>query len=313
MRRRWRSGSTVTCRKSPGTFSRRSRRRSRWRTSPGNFFFGIYRTQWKYAGAVDAINIVLSIGVVSIFLLRHQCLPRPAPHPADDERRCAGADAAGDGRHQVRAAADRFAEPVRRVRRGREEHPHHRRGAHGAAAGAGVHPQPPVAVPAGGVHRRRPAAARRAHPFDRGAGRPVRHRRGLREEARRSRRAGDPFGERCGDPGHRRHLPGGADPGAHGAGAAGPGARRVAGRRPARNDGRRPARARAGGDRRGDVRGDDPREVGADHGRGGLHRGGDRAAGVRLRAGHAAPGRRERDGAVRPRARPGAGRDAIAT
>jgi FlaA1/EpsC-like NDP-sugar epimerase len=34
----------------------------------GNFSFGIYRTQWKYAGAVDAINIVLSIGTVSIFL-----------------------------------------------------------------------------------------------------------------------------------------------------------------------------------------------------------------------------------------------------
>ncbi|HEX5480658.1 MAG TPA: nucleoside-diphosphate sugar epimerase/dehydratase, partial [Dehalococcoidia bacterium] len=34
----------------------------------GNVFFGIYRTSWKYAGIVDAINIALSIGVVSIFL-----------------------------------------------------------------------------------------------------------------------------------------------------------------------------------------------------------------------------------------------------
>ncbi len=34
----------------------------------GNFFFRIYRTSWKYAGIVDALNIALSIGVVSIFL-----------------------------------------------------------------------------------------------------------------------------------------------------------------------------------------------------------------------------------------------------
>lgn len=34
----------------------------------GNFFFRIYRTSWKYAGIVDAFNIGLSIGVVSIFL-----------------------------------------------------------------------------------------------------------------------------------------------------------------------------------------------------------------------------------------------------
>ncbi|HEX5479501.1 MAG TPA: hypothetical protein VFY79_07245, partial [Dehalococcoidia bacterium] len=34
----------------------------------GNVFFGIYRTSWKYAGIVDAINIALSIVVVSIFL-----------------------------------------------------------------------------------------------------------------------------------------------------------------------------------------------------------------------------------------------------
>jgi FlaA1/EpsC-like NDP-sugar epimerase len=33
-----------------------------------NFGFGIYRTQWKYAGAVDAVNIAISIGVTSIFL-----------------------------------------------------------------------------------------------------------------------------------------------------------------------------------------------------------------------------------------------------
>ncbi|HEU5478223.1 MAG TPA: hypothetical protein VFU90_00245 [Candidatus Tumulicola sp.] len=34
----------------------------------GNIFFRIYRTSWKYAGIVDALNIALSIGVVSIFL-----------------------------------------------------------------------------------------------------------------------------------------------------------------------------------------------------------------------------------------------------
>lgn len=34
----------------------------------GNFCFRIYRTSWKFAGIVDAINLALSIGVVSIFL-----------------------------------------------------------------------------------------------------------------------------------------------------------------------------------------------------------------------------------------------------
>ena len=34
----------------------------------GNFFFRIYRTSWKFAGIVDALNLALSIGVVSIFL-----------------------------------------------------------------------------------------------------------------------------------------------------------------------------------------------------------------------------------------------------
>src|SRR5438046_553225 len=34
----------------------------------GNFFFRIYRTSWKYAGIVDALNLALSIGLVSIFL-----------------------------------------------------------------------------------------------------------------------------------------------------------------------------------------------------------------------------------------------------
>ncbi|HEY8171584.1 MAG TPA: nucleoside-diphosphate sugar epimerase/dehydratase [Dehalococcoidia bacterium] len=34
----------------------------------GNFFFRIYRTSWKYAGIVDAFNLAVSIGVVSVFL-----------------------------------------------------------------------------------------------------------------------------------------------------------------------------------------------------------------------------------------------------
>jgi FlaA1/EpsC-like NDP-sugar epimerase len=34
----------------------------------GNFCFRIYRTSWKFAGIVDALNLALSIGVVSIFL-----------------------------------------------------------------------------------------------------------------------------------------------------------------------------------------------------------------------------------------------------
>jgi FlaA1/EpsC-like NDP-sugar epimerase len=34
----------------------------------GNVLFRIYRTSWKYAGIVDAFNLALSIGVVSVFL-----------------------------------------------------------------------------------------------------------------------------------------------------------------------------------------------------------------------------------------------------
>ncbi len=34
----------------------------------GNICFRIYRTSWKFAGIVDALNLALSIGVVSIFL-----------------------------------------------------------------------------------------------------------------------------------------------------------------------------------------------------------------------------------------------------
>src|SRR5947207_14912320 len=34
----------------------------------GNVFFRIYRTSWKFAGIVDAINLALAIGLVSIFL-----------------------------------------------------------------------------------------------------------------------------------------------------------------------------------------------------------------------------------------------------
>ena len=33
-----------------------------------NFAAGVYRTQWKYAGAADAFNLVLAIGLTSIFL-----------------------------------------------------------------------------------------------------------------------------------------------------------------------------------------------------------------------------------------------------
>ena len=34
-----------------------------------NHFFRIYRTQWKYAGIVDALNLAMAIGVSSLFLL----------------------------------------------------------------------------------------------------------------------------------------------------------------------------------------------------------------------------------------------------
>jgi len=34
----------------------------------GNVLFRVYRTSWKYAGIVDAVNLTLSVSVVSIFL-----------------------------------------------------------------------------------------------------------------------------------------------------------------------------------------------------------------------------------------------------
>lgn len=34
-----------------------------------NFLFRIYRTSWKYAGILDAVNLAVSIGAVSVFLL----------------------------------------------------------------------------------------------------------------------------------------------------------------------------------------------------------------------------------------------------
>ncbi|MHB8375439.1 MAG: polysaccharide biosynthesis protein [Dehalococcoidia bacterium] len=47
----------------------------------GNVFFRIYRTSWKYAGIVDAFNIALSIGVVSIFLFAINAFLRPRDIP----------------------------------------------------------------------------------------------------------------------------------------------------------------------------------------------------------------------------------------
>jgi FlaA1/EpsC-like NDP-sugar epimerase len=35
----------------------------------GNYFFGIYRTAWQYAGLADAVNLASSVGLVSILLL----------------------------------------------------------------------------------------------------------------------------------------------------------------------------------------------------------------------------------------------------
>jgi FlaA1/EpsC-like NDP-sugar epimerase len=43
----------------------------------GNVFFRIYRTSWKYAGIVDAFNLVLSVGVVSIFLFGINTMQSP--------------------------------------------------------------------------------------------------------------------------------------------------------------------------------------------------------------------------------------------
>ena len=33
-----------------------------------NFLFRIYRTSWKYAGMLDAVNIAVSIGAISVLL-----------------------------------------------------------------------------------------------------------------------------------------------------------------------------------------------------------------------------------------------------
>lgn len=47
----------------------------------GNVFFRIYRTSWKYAGIVDAFNLVVSIGVVSVFLFAANALQSPRHIP----------------------------------------------------------------------------------------------------------------------------------------------------------------------------------------------------------------------------------------
>jgi len=47
----------------------------------GNFFFRIYRTSWKYAGIVDAFNLALSIGVVSIFVFAINAFQNPRHIP----------------------------------------------------------------------------------------------------------------------------------------------------------------------------------------------------------------------------------------
>ncbi|MEX0749843.1 MAG: hypothetical protein WD359_03465, partial [Dehalococcoidia bacterium] len=47
----------------------------------GNFFFRIYRTSWKYAGIVDAFNLALSIGVVSIFVFAINAFLNPRHIP----------------------------------------------------------------------------------------------------------------------------------------------------------------------------------------------------------------------------------------
>jgi len=47
----------------------------------GNFFFRIYRTSWKYAGIVDAFNLALSIGIVSIFVFAINAFQNPRHIP----------------------------------------------------------------------------------------------------------------------------------------------------------------------------------------------------------------------------------------
>ncbi|MDE3094399.1 MAG: polysaccharide biosynthesis protein [Chloroflexota bacterium] len=47
----------------------------------GNVLFRIYRTSWKYAGIVDAFNLALSIGVVSIFLFAINAFLSPRDIP----------------------------------------------------------------------------------------------------------------------------------------------------------------------------------------------------------------------------------------
>lgn len=47
----------------------------------GNFVFRIYRTSWKYAGIVDAINLALSIGFVSMVLFGINVFQRPRHIP----------------------------------------------------------------------------------------------------------------------------------------------------------------------------------------------------------------------------------------
>ena len=193
-RPRSRCASTATCRASRMRFFAAVSRFIALAYIAGNFFFRIYRTSWKYAGIVDALNLALSIGVVSIFLFAINVFLNPRHIPLTVNVVAPALMLIAMGGDQVLAAAVGLAQPVRRLRRRRQERADRRRRAHGPAAGARVPAEPALAVPPGRLRRRRPAAARRAHPRRHRARRPLRHPGDLREEARRPRRARDPVG-----------------------------------------------------------------------------------------------------------------------
>ena len=251
----------------------------------GLFFFGIYRTQWKYAGAVDAFNIVLAIGVVSIFLFAINAFlnPRHIPLTVNVVAPALMLLAMGGIKFGPRLLASR--NPF-------------------AGYDAGV--KNVLIVGAGHTGQ---LLAREFIQNRRWQYRPIgfvdddRRLRGVRmhsvtvlgdrfdipdicaTKARRSDRASDSVR----DGAVMRDIVGICQKtrraGAHGSRAARPRAQRSGGGGTARADGRRPAGTRAGGDRRRDVRGGDPRQVRADYRRGGIHRVGTGAAGVRFQPG----------------------------
>ena len=103
---------------------------SRWPTSSVTIFFRIYRTSWKYAGIVDAVNLALSIGLVSIFLFAINVFLRPRHIPLTVNVTAPALMLIAMGGIKFWPRLWAVAQPVRRLRRRRQERADRRRRPH---------------------------------------------------------------------------------------------------------------------------------------------------------------------------------------